>query len=251
MTLHPKKSEAFTLVEALVVIAVIGILIAMFLPALSKAKTRSSKINCNNNLKQIGVAFRLTQQDIVAGGNYLDVRELFWNAPDATAIKAAVDGEQSPYTYQIFGVTSNELNTPKLLICPQDERTAHASFSMIAGNSAYDSKLLNQHVSYFVARDTLDALPQIIQVGDRNVGTGESGPNSDYGYSPAPKVNTGFAKALGTNAAVQWTKKMHQKRGNVLFADGHVEGMDSQRLREALKISQAAAGTKTNLILFP
>jgi prepilin-type processing-associated H-X9-DG protein len=106
---------------------------------------------------------------------------------------------------------SNELSTPKLLICPSDTRVAAKDFGL--GFSI-------TNLSYFLSLDAEETYPGMFLSGDRNLTNGQP-------------IQNGIL-VLPPNRPVGFTHELHNGQGNIALADGSVQGWTSSRLSSAV-----------------
>jgi len=232
LSLPLRADVAFTLLELMLVTFVVGMLFLLLLPVHTGGRAKPQQINCVNNLKQVGLSFRLWGGD---NGEKYPILATFTNDTSFQQM-ALKNGSGAAYMYQVFQLISNELGTPKIVVCPADDRHIATNF-----NGDFEA-LANTAVSYFTGKDADETNPQQFLAGDRNIGVmpagGWSGNDPDggvTGFSPnTGKGGSYRSLAIYTNdTRLQWTDKLHKAKGNVTLSDGSVQQMSSSAMRRA------------------
>lgn len=198
------KMTALTLVEVLVVVSIIVLLTAIFLPELAASKRKSSKIDCVNKLKQIGLAYRIWSGD--NGDKY--PAEV--SVANGGAMELAAKGD----AVLVFQVMSNELSTPKILCCPNDdEHTCGTNFT-----TDFSAK----NISYFAGLDAKLSDPQALLSGDDN-----------FQVAGVP-VKSGVLE-ISSGTSVGWTAARHKFAGNIGMGDDSVQSMNDSMLSKLVQ----------------
>ncbi len=193
-----RSAFAFTLTDLLVVLGVIVMLGALTCVSARPAKSKAQRIKCINNLKNMGLAFRIFATD--HGDQF----------PHQSESMQVLSSNPPLFWPKLFNSLSNELSTTKILICPADIRREAVDFSSITVSN----------VSYFVGLDANEKNPQLPLAGDRNLTNGLPLKNGVLLFDP--------------NRPVGWTHELHRSQGNVVLGDGSVQQLNSALLRATI-----------------
>ena len=208
-TTHPRTSKpaAFTLLELLIVLVVIAILAGLFLPFGMSPRRKAARIQCVNQLKNIGLGLRIFPKDqdghfpwqisTNQGGSreYLENPTLAW-----------------PH----FHALSNELSMPSILICPADR-------GVLKGKT-WATTRTNRALSYFLGLQAREEQPSSILAGDSNL---------ELDGRP---LRTELV-LVRTNNILRFDNTRHEASGNILLGDGSVQQVTIARFQEAVRDS--------------
>lgn len=220
----------FTLIELMVVVAIIAILCMMLLPAISQVKSKAKQIQCVNNLKQCGMSISYYASDF----NGFSVLNLYKASPYNVYVK----GSSAKWIEMLNGSWDVEyLKNSAVAVCPSTVPYTYKDTSYTYGARAGFAST-GAEVSGLYA-DSLIVNTYVIKDPSDYLILGDS-------YSSTFKAQIYVINPL-TGAGASGFDLRHSNQGNIVFADMHV---DSAGISEAKSFGMSKGYFKNVLISF-
>ena len=220
------RQRGLTRLEVVAVLAALGLLACVALPALANTRNRSERVGCMSNLRQVGQALHAWAS---SHGDRVP-----WLTPwteEGTYVPAG--GTPLPIWYGLqnqayfqYSWVSNELVSPKYLVCPAD------SSKVVARNwgsgdptgGFRHGNFRDNAVSYTISLHAWPERTEWILSGDRNFGYDALVSSCSTHIMPAREIRPATTIA-------GWQGTIHGTNGNILLYDGRVEQVDTPGLR--------------------
>lgn len=235
------RRPGFTLIELLVVIAIIGVLVALLLPAVQQAREAARRVQCRNNLKQIGLALH----------NYHDTHRVFpfgylkkddpiegnsagfgWLAMTLPQLELAPLYQQFNWNVPLFDPVNAgpRMRQPRVFLCPSDSISENNAVEMDTDRFAMgcyvacfgpgdmdadpdDRRGMFSRNSALSVRDVTDGLSNTLAVGERA--------NGPFRLVGSHGVHTVY-ETTWSGAVRQFDDVADEHPHMVLFQTGHV-----------------------------
>jgi len=209
-----KTQRAFTLIELLVVIAIVAVLASLLLPALARSKDSARRIQCVNNIRQLGFAALMYWED--NAGQTFAYRGAHTNGGDIFWFGWLERGSERERAFDISqGALHPYLQTRGLAICPSLNYVSDR-FKLKATGAAY-----GYGVNRNLTAPTLTRIDLMTRPADTAVFADAAQVNTFQ--PPASPANPLLEEFYYVHELEKTAHFRHQQTATVVFGDGHVD----------------------------